>query len=267
MNIQLTKQLSEKYLIETVFQKCNMSNVSQYGTVGNIDSDIIQISNTGSKYVFTLNESNNSISVEFKWLTSSKNICPVTKAITECIVGHFGGAIYGKQLYGFTELKKGVHLYQSDVNYRNQGYWNDNVLIAWESSKRLKQAPENLTNCDTHKNDNTAQVLCELMSMFQIENKDTLYCVIHSCHFQSNKTLVLSSMWMKEYYDVPVSRFNEYKTLQLTSPLEGEKPLYCIVEADSIVKHCLLIPYHAPSSFFLLIKDPIEWSKEFHSIP
>jgi hypothetical protein len=217
--------------------------------------------------MFTLKEFNNNISVKFRWLTSSKNILPVTDAITKCIIDHFGEEIYGQQLYGFTEWKIGDQLYRSNVNYRNQGYWYDNVLTAWESNKKPRKSPENLIDIELHNIDNTTHVPCQLVSMFQIQDIQTLYCVIHSCHFQSNKISVLSSMWMKEYYDVPVSRFNEYKTLQVTSPMENHKPVYCIVEADSIVKHCLLIPYHVSSCFFLLIKDPSEWSKEFYSIP
>ena len=66
-------------------------------------------------------------------------------------------------------------------------------------------------------------------------------------------------MWMKEYHDIPVARFNEYKTMQTISPIEGHKPIYCIVEAESIVnRHCLLILFHASSCFWLLIKDPKE---------
>ena len=42
--------------------------------------------------------------------------------------------------------------------------------------------------------------------------------------------------------------------MQLTTILSGEKLIYRVVEAESIVNHCLLIPYHAPSCFFLLIK-------------
>ena len=84
--------------------------------------------------------------------------------------------------------------------------------------------------------------------------------------FQSNEVSVLSSMWMKEYQDIPVSKFNQYKDMQLTSILVGKKPIYCVVEAESIVNHCLLIPYQAPSCFFLLIKDPMQWSNEFHNI-
>jgi len=73
-------------------------------------------------------------------------------------------------------------------------------------------------------------------------------------------------MWMKEYHDIPISKFSQYKSMQLTSLLVGQKPIYRVVEAESIVNHCLLIPYHAPSCFFLLKKDPIQWSNEFHNI-
>ena len=126
------------------------------------------VSSTGSKYVFTISETGDNISAGFKWLTSPKQICPVTKAITECILDHFGDAIKGKQMYGFTELKKEGKMYRSDVNYRNQGHWNDNVVIAWESNKRPRLSPNASTNDGMSVNTDSTQVPCQLMCMFHI---------------------------------------------------------------------------------------------------
>ena len=137
----------------------------------------------------------------------------------------------------------------------------------WSSNKRQKKSPDTMTKTPLEENDDSAQVPCQLVSMFQIQDEEQLYCVIHSCHFKSKQLSVLSSMWMKEYHDVPESRFDKYKNMQLASLVAGRKPIYCIVEAESIVKHCLLIPYCGSSCFFLLIRDPIEWSDEFYTMP
>ena len=266
LDLQLAKRLSEKYLIETAFQKFNNVNISDIDMGKNKDYDDIFISSTASKYDFTVTETNKNVSVEFKWLTQPKNIVPVTDAILDCMIKHFGKDIYGKHLHGFTELTKGEQIYRSDANYWNQGYWNDNVIIAWESNKRTKRTNDTID--DTLINDKltTTNVPGKLIAMFQIEDEEQLYCMIHSCYFQSHKQTVLLSMWMKEYQDVPESKFNQHKTMSLSSILVGTKPIYRVVEAESIVNHCLLIPYYASSCFYLLIKDATEWANEFHQI-
>ena len=72
LNMQLAKQLSEKYVIEATFQKFSNLHVSGNPRIENKDSNAIYISNTASKYVCTLTESNNNISVEFTWLSQPK---------------------------------------------------------------------------------------------------------------------------------------------------------------------------------------------------
>ena len=93
------------------------------------------ISITASKYVFTLTESNNNISVEFTWLSQPKNTVPLTNEILKSMIDHIGTSIYSKKILSFTELRQGEQIYCTDVNYQNQGSWNDNVIIAWESNK------------------------------------------------------------------------------------------------------------------------------------
>ena len=117
LDMQLAKQLSEKYLIEAAFQKFNNLRVSSDPRIVNNVSNTVYISNTASKYVFTLTESNNNISVEFTWLTQTKSTVPVTNEILKSMINHFGTAIYGRKIISFTELKKGEQIYCTDVNY------------------------------------------------------------------------------------------------------------------------------------------------------
>ena len=114
--MQLAKPLSEKYLIEAAFQKFNNLHVSGDPRIENNDSNTIYISNTASKYVFILTRSNNNISVEFTWLSPPRNNLPITNEMLECVIDHFGTAIYGKQVFGFKELKKGDQIYPTDIN-------------------------------------------------------------------------------------------------------------------------------------------------------
>ena len=168
LDLQLAKRLSEKYLIETAFQKFNMNDANYQETATKSNMKDIFASNTGSKYVFTISETGDNISVSFKWLKSPKQICPVTKAITRCILNHFGEDIKGKQIYGLTELKKGDKIYRSDADYRNQGHWNDNVLIAWEPNKRSRMSSSMSAKDEMSVNADSTQVPCQLMCMFHI---------------------------------------------------------------------------------------------------
>lgn len=267
LDLQLAIRLSEKWLINSAFQKVNNVNDDMPPKVTSItETSDFCIGSLGSKYIFTLTESNSNVTVEFDHHTHAKNITPITNAVLECIIDHFGTDIYGKQLYGFTEMKNGNNIYCADVNYCNKGNWKDNVMVAWESNKKQKRS-DNTTNDEmSQKDTDTIYVPCTILSMFQIKDKEQLYCVVHSCHYQSDKLSVLSSIWMKEYQDLPVARFKEYKTMQPAFPLVGKKPIYCIIEAESVVKHCLLIPYHAESCYSLLIKDVVKWAEEFHQI-
>ena len=106
LDMQLAKQLSEKYVIEAAVQKFMNSHASGDSRIVNNDSNTVYISITASKYVFILTKTNNNISVDFTWLSQPKNILPVTNEILECLIDHFGTTIYGHQVYGFTELKK-----------------------------------------------------------------------------------------------------------------------------------------------------------------
>jgi len=73
-------------------------------------------------------------------------------------------------------------------------------------------------------------------------------------------------MWMKEYKDMPSSKFELYKNMHINHIIKGVYPIYRIVEAESIISHCLLIPYHKESCYYILIKDPMHWSDEFYHI-
>ena len=114
--------------------------------------------------------------------------------------------------------------------------------------------------------ENTCLVPTELKMFFQVEGDENIYCIIHSCHFQSAKQSVLSTIWMKEYTDISMNVFNTYKDMTSTTLINGTQPIYRIVDVKSIHAHCLLVPYHQSSCFTLLISNPDTWANEFHSV-
>ena len=60
--------------------------------------------------------------------------------------------------------------------------------------------------------------------------------------------------------------YHQYKTLKLCNILVGKQPKCQIVEATTIVKQCLLIPYHAARCHYILIKIPADWSNKLHNL-
>ena len=148
----------------------------------------------------------------------------------------------------------------------SKGSWNDNVLIAWESNKKLKTSFP-ISDEHTHKSAETTYLVPGKLKMFfQVEGNSTLYAVVHSCQFQSAKQSILSTIWMKEYKDIPETCFSQYKEMKTTKLMIGERPIYCVIDVSSVHAHCLLIPHHHNTCFFLLISNPNTWANEFHCI-
>lgn len=266
MDIQLAKQMSDKLLINNAYQMiCNQEKIEQTLSVNNTNE--IHVTNLATKYHFKLTQKNNgNIGVDFKWQTTTKKEIPINNEMLPCLIKQFNNNIFDRDIEGFTEIKHNHIIYRADPNFCNQGQWNDNILDAWESNKKHHTSLHSHTNIANVQMVNTTNVLAKLKCMFQFSDSRQIYCVIQSCAFQSDKQSNLSTIWMKEYVNISNSKFNHHKFMNKTNLLIGTEPKYCIVEAETIVKHCLLIPYCIPSCFYILIKDPSLWSDLFHTI-
>ena len=168
--------------------------------------------------------------------------------------------------YRCHQNKKKCTIYRVDNCYQNQGSWNDNVTVAWETHKKHKASNHLCANTTNNNKSSTSHVPAKLKSIFHFEGKEQLYCNVHLCQFQSDKLSVLASMWMKEYKDVLGLKFELYKNMHIDYIIKGFNPIYRIIEAESIISHCLLISYHKESCYFILIKNSMQWSDEFYHI-
>ena len=65
---------------------------------------------------------------------------------------------------------------------------------------------------------------------------------------------VLAYRWQLEFKNIGISRASnaQYNDDGVTS---GEKPVYHKISANSIHKHCLMLPYHKESHFVMEIID------------
>ena len=124
---------------------------------------------------------------------------------------------------------------------------------------------ETANTCDTEEEDNQVELVpAQLQVFFQLENDDIIYCIIHSCHFKSVKSSVISHIWMKEYIDVGLRSFGVYLECTDSEPIIGNNPVFRVVELASVHSHCLLIPYQKLSCFYQQIHNPTTWSNEFY---
>ena len=154
----------------------------------------------------------------------------------------FGDDIYTKQIQGYTELKKDNLLYQADINYCNKGCWFDNVMVLWESSD------SNSIDDDSMIDDVSLMstlIPAEIRMMFQMEGDGTFYALIHSCHEQSHKLLVLSYVWTKEHIGKTATKRSKHRPYECIDYGLDKKPVYQVIEMSSVHSHCLLLPLDA----------------------
>ena len=73
-------------------------------------------------------------------------------------------------------------------------------------------------------------------------------------------------MWMKEYEGLPISSFSLYKGAEYLFPTKT-KPVFRVVECESIDSHCLLMPFKKDSVYTLQIIHTSKWADVFLDIP
>jgi hypothetical protein len=109
---------------------------------------------------------------------------------------------------------------------------------------------------DDDETETTSQLVpAEIQMFFKFESKPPIYSVVHLCHYRNDKSSVLSIIWMKEFYETTVSDFPSYKYNEVHMA-SSNKPLYHVVQCDSIHSHCLLLPFKKQSCLILQIIHP-----------
>ena len=161
----------------------------------------------------------------------------------------------------YTELVKNGMLFWADDNYRLNKSWYDSILVAWKT-KCSKSQDAHIV--DTQ--ENTKLVPAHLRLIFQFENESTIHCIIHSCHYRTEKLSVLTNIWMKEFKGISISTFPLYKQGLSWKILNDLEPIYRIIDSDSIHSNCLLFPHHSCNSYVIHVQHPDQWANEFFPI-
>ena len=128
-------------------------------------------------------------------------------------------------------------------------------MVLWES--------DNYNSCDNDSmieevTASTKLIPAELRMMFQIEDNDNMYGLIHSCEDESRKQSVLSYVWKKEYV--------KKSTSKATNGSLQRRPIYQIIELKSIHSHCLLLPMDKENNESLQIIDSNKWAQAFYKL-
>jgi len=153
-------------------------------------------------------------------------------------------------------------LYQANRNYRNSDPWYDNVNVEWATDTKNSKL-------DMHQEDSIESQLvpAQLCLFFKFKLDDTMYCVIHSCHYKSKDISVLGTMWIKEYKDKTLSSFLSGKLIDDTDHLNAMQPYLRIIKCKAIYSQCMLIPYQATSCIVIKLNHPTDWPEEFFAFP
>ena len=196
------------------------------------------------------------------------------------IVNHFIEEIEGDILrdgitiHGCTEVIRENTTFRAHPSFLNNGPWYDYVMVAWEQNLEddetnsvRDQLEEHIFNKDT--NTITSSTLCpaELVTFVWI-NENKIYAVIHSCHEQNSRNSVITYCWCREYVNEThgeVQVQNELINIRDTSHdnTEGLKRLLRVVDANTIEKHTLCVPFHDKSKFVIQIADQTKWANCF----
>ena len=172
----------------------------------NEEENNVTISPNASKFQFKMQRHEDNITIKFVWASKSRQINPFTPSVLQTLIDHFPENIFQKKINSFTEIIKNNRIYRADIDYRHNGCWHDNVLVAWSAKTANNDDNESIQE------EEDTLVPAEIKMFFQFESESTLYSIIHSCHYRNEKMSVLSVIWMKEYYNVSISEFPSYKT-------------------------------------------------------
>ena len=161
---QLVNRMSEMYIINAASQTFQIANESIEHVSSVSQPGIFEVCPNSGRFSILLTKQgiNKKIVVYFKWLSKKQKTMQISNEILSAIICHYGDAIYGNEILGFTEMEKEKTLYRADIDYRGLGCWYDNIMVDWEATNYL--------------------ITAELRMFFQMENSNQSFALIHSCH-------------------------------------------------------------------------------------
>ena len=181
----------EQYCIDSAYNKFNPPVLSSSYSDISLDETEIKVSNGAKKYVLqmTMEPRTSSIQVNYTWISKSIKQKPLTINILNLLYKQFPKQCTMNKMLCITEITKDEIQYWVDYSYRNETAWHDNILVSWKQKSSATNAV--LESQDSKKN---ILIPSKLQLFFKFEDKENIYCMIHTSHKRTKQVLVLSSM-------------------------------------------------------------------------
>ena len=154
----------------------------------------------------------------------------------------------------YTEYRRNNVIFRCHSGYRSQNQWRDWVMVRWEEENARSLQPDidtipAITYGDSADTQRFCYTPCKIVGYFYQGSTNTeSYAVVWPCQYKFKKSSVFSTRW-----ELSVSW--------------QKKPLLQVVECDSIVRHCLMIPEllrdEAGSIYYHEIWPREMWGEEF----
>ena len=179
---------------------------------------------------------------------------------SNCMDRHFkdldvSGIAGSTKFVWFTELKKhGEVIFRAHPHYsKSSAAWHDWVMVRWldRSQKRLKGDVNKVNYGDnTNLTRKYSYSPCEIQGFFVTERQpDMLMAVVCACNYTYKQNNVFMTEWTM-------------------NKRNGELLLY-VIDMNSVVRHCLVIPADANNRYggkLFDVWDPERWGELFHKV-
>ena len=153
---------------------------------------------------------------------------------------------------GFSVASKGYcngKLYRAHPDYHGLGTWNDWAMVQWD-----KEPGDRSAECFDyphiwlgHEGSPVSQfnfAPAKILGFVELDNGDTMV-LIKSCEYTHHQTSVFSSEWH-------LSR-------------ENDSPYYQMVDPETLIHPCLMIPVQPLSNHFIQVWPKDVWGREFNN--
>ena len=154
----------------------------------------------------------------------------------------------------YTEYRRKEILFRGHPCYFKKKSWYDWVMIRYEKENErvnYSQTPHGDENVNYGDDDNKENIKKYDYAPGKIlgflkEDENNIEAIVMSCGFQHEKSSVFSNKWKLAYKDE-----------------ENQIPEVLLVDVDSIVRKCLMIPTNEEMTVFQEIYDLPRWADNF----
>ncbi len=167
-------------------------------------------------------------------------------------------------VYICTEYKRAGAIFRGHADYRSMGPWYDWVMLRWAREDNQRYAGD--ADCQAAYGDDEATALEHLYAPGKIlgfvseesancdketesASKGEMMAVVSTCDFSHSRDSVFSTKWQQSYVYHAGNR---------------KAPNIQLVDVNSIVRHCLMVPHDASHSSYHEIWCKELWGNEFN---